>query len=302
MSDDNKTVVGWIGTGVMGASMVRNLMAAGYALRIYSRTRAKAADLEAAGAVWADSAKAAAEGADVVCVMVGYPQDVEEQVLGEQGALAGMAEGSLLIDFTSSSPALAVRIAEEAAARGVASLDAPVSGGDVGARDGTLSIMVGGSDDAFARAAPLFDVVGKTIVLQGPAGAGQHTKLVNQIAVAGSMISVVEMLLYTRAAGLDPETVLQSVGSGAAASWTLSNYTPRILVEDYEPGFYVEHFIKDMNNALAECTRMGITLPGLQLVHRLYERLAAMGHGRKGTQALILALEGVQGESAGAVE
>ena len=239
MTEQTTSTIAWIGTGVMGASMVRNLMAAGSTLRIFSRTRSKAAELEAAGAVWADSAREVAEGADVVCVMVGYPQDVEEQVLGEQGALAGMAPGTLLIDFTSSSPALAVRIAEEAASRGVASLDAPVSGGDVGARDGTLSIMVGGSDEAFARATPVFDVVGKTVVLQGPAGAGQHTKLVNQIAVAGSMISVVEMLLYTRAAGLDPETVLQSVGSGAAASWTLSNYTPRILEADYEPGFYV---------------------------------------------------------------
>jgi 3-hydroxyisobutyrate dehydrogenase len=288
--------VAWIGVGVMGGPMARHLLDAGHEVRVYTRTRTKALDLEAGGAVWAGSPADAARGAEVVGTMVGFPSDVEEVVLGPEGVLAGMEGGGLLIDFTTSSPALARRVAEAAAARGIGALDAPVSGGDVGARNATLSIMVGGAREDFDRALPLLEKLGRTVVYQGPAGSGQHTKMVNQVLIATNMIGVCEALLYARRAGLDPHTVLKSVGGGAASSWALANLAPRILRDDLEPGFYVEHFIKDMGIALEESRRLGLQLPGLELAHRLYTRLAAMGGARQGTQALIRALESLTEE------
>jgi 3-hydroxyisobutyrate dehydrogenase len=290
-AEPGKTRVGWIGTGVMGHSMVGHLMAKGYKATVYSRTREKARDLLDKGAAWAQTPKAVAEQADVIFAIVGFPPDVREVFLGAQGALAGCQPGSVLVDMTTSEPSLAREIYEAAKAKNVAAIDAPVSGGDVGAKNATLSIMVGGDADAVEAVRPLFECMGKTIVHQGPAGAGQHTKMVNQILVAASMIGVCEALLYAYRAGLDPTTVLQSVTTGAANSWSLQNLGPRIIAGNFEPGFFVEHFIKDMGIALDEAKRMGIALPGLALVHQLYIALKAQGYGRKGTQALMLALE-----------
>jgi 3-hydroxyisobutyrate dehydrogenase len=286
-----KTRIGWIGTGVMGHSMVGHLMSKGYAATVYSRTKDKAKDLIDKGAAWAETPKAVAERSDVVFAIVGFPPDVREVFLGKEGALAGSRHGSALVDMTTSDPTLAREIYDAAKTKGVASIDAPVSGGDVGARNATLSIMVGGDADAVEATRPLFECMGKTIVHQGPAGAGQHTKMVNQILVAASMIGTCEALLYATKAGLDPTTVLQSVTTGAANSWSLQNLGPRIIAGNFEPGFFVEHFIKDMGIALQECARMGIALPGLALVHQLYIAVKAQGYGRKGTQALMLALE-----------
>ena len=283
--------IAWIGTGVMGSAMAGHLLTAGHALTVFSRTKSKAETLLQNGARWAKSPQEAASGADVVCTMVGYPADVEAVILGPQGALQVMSRGSLLVDFTTSRPSLAVEISRAAAARGIMALDAPVSGGDIGAREARLSIMVGGDKETFDRALPLLRLLGKTIVHQGPAGQGQHTKIVNQILIAANMVGVCEGLLYARRAGLDPQTVLASVGGGAAASWSLANLWPRILKGDYQPGFYVEHFIKDMQIALEEAERMGLDLPGLKLVRRLYAVVKENGGGRLGTQALILALE-----------
>jgi 3-hydroxyisobutyrate dehydrogenase len=290
------TSIGWIGTGVMGSSMCGHLLAAGHEVTVTTRTRAKAEALVGAGATWADSPAAVATASDVVFVMVGYPQEVEEVVLGTDGALSALAPGGLLVDMTTSRPALAVEIAERATQVGVAALDAPVSGGDVGARNGTLSIMVGGDADVFARARPLLDVMGSTVVHQGPAGAGQHTKLTNQVLVAGTIVGVCEALLYATRAGLDVESVLTSVSSGAAASWALSNLAPRIIAGDYAPGFFVDHFVKDMAIVLDEAARLQLALPGLSLAHQLYVALRAQGHGRDGTQSLILALEALSPE------
>lgn len=281
----------WVGTGVMGAPMAGHLLAAGHTLTVSSRTRSKAAALEERGAEWIEDPSEAASRVDVVCTMVGMPHDVEGLAFGEDGLIARMQPGSIWIDFTTSSPDLARRIARAAEARGVAALDAPVSGGDVGARNAGLSIMAGGDRAAFDRCLPLFECVGTTVVYEGPAGAGQDTKMVNQILVASNMIGACECLLYAQRAGLDPANVFQSVGGGAAQSWLFVNLGPRMIEGDLEPGFYVEHFIKDMGIALEECRRMGLNLPGLQLAYDLYQRVADMGLPRKGTQALIRALE-----------
>lgn len=283
--------IAWIGTGVMGSAMAGRLLAAGHALAVCSRTKNKAEALLRSGARWAESPRAAAADAEAVCVMVGYPADVEAVVLGPAGALSAMSPGSLLIDFSTSRPSLAVEIERAAAARGIMALDAPVSGGDIGAREARLSIMVGGSKEAFERALPLLQLLGKTIVHQGRAGRGQHAKMVNQILIASNMVGVCEGLLYARQAGLDPEKVLASVGGGAAASWSLANLYPRMLQGDHRPGFYVEHFIKDLEIAMDEAARMNLDLPGLKLARRLYEAVKEHGGGRLGTQALILALE-----------
>ena len=288
------TRVGWIGLGVMGAPMCTHLQQAGYACTVTTRTRAKSEPVLAAGATWADDPAAVARASDVVFTLVGFPEEVREVVLGEGGALSGMGEGGVLVDMTTSEPRLAAEIAAAAEARGVAALDAPVSGGDVGAREARLSIMVGGDAAAFARVAPLFEVMGRTVVHQGAPGAGQHTKLVNQTLIASTMVGVCEALLYARRAGLDPEQVLASVSSGAAGSWSLANLAPRMLKGDLAPGFYVEHFIKDMKIALEEAARMDLQLPGLALARGLYERLERLGHGRSGTQALGLALDDLQ--------
>lgn len=286
-----KTRLGWIGTGVMGRSMCGHLVAAGYPMTIFSRTREKAQPLLDAGAKWAGCPKEVAEGADVVFSIVGNPQDVRSITLGADGTLAGAATGAVLVDMTTSKPALAAEIADAAKKKGVASIDAPVSGGDIGAREARLSIMIGGERDAVDAVRPLFEIMGKTIIYQGGPGAGQHTKMVNQVLIATNMIGVCEALLYGYKAGLDLPTVLQSVGPGAAGSWSLNNLGPRIIDGNFAPGFYVEHFIKDMGIALEEARRRRLTLPGLALAHRLYEKVRALGHGRSGTHALMLALE-----------
>jgi 3-hydroxyisobutyrate dehydrogenase len=286
-----QTRIGWIGTGVMGRWMCQHLINKGYAATVYNRSRDKAQPLLDAGAAFAESPRAVAERSDVVFAIVGFPKDVREVFLGAQGALAGSRQGMVLVDMTTSEPSLAREIYEAAKAKGVASVDAPVSGGDVGARNAALSIMVGGDAAAIEAIKPLLECMGKTIVHQGPAGAGQHTKMVNQVLIATNMIGVCEALLYGYKAGLDLKTVLQSVGGGAAASWSLNNLGPRIIDRNFEPGFFVEHFLKDMGIALDEAKRMGIALPGLALANQLYVAVQAQGYGRKGTHALMLALE-----------
>jgi len=290
-----QTRIGWIGTGVMGASMCGHLMEAGFSATVYSRTKAKAQPLLDRGAAWADSPKAVAENSDVVFSIVGFPSDVREVILGEQGALAGAAPGAVIVDMTTSEPSLAVEIAEAAKARGAHAVDAPVSGGDIGARNGSLSIMIGGDKAVVEALQPCWEAMGKTIVHQGGPGAGQHTKMVNQVLIASNMIGVCEALLYGYKAGLDLPTVLRSVGSGAAGSWSLSNLGPRIMDNNFDPGFFVEHFIKDMGIALAESRRMGLFMPGLALAQQLYTALQAQGHGRDGTHALELALAAMSG-------
>jgi 3-hydroxyisobutyrate dehydrogenase len=289
--EPGKTRVGWIGTGVMGLSMCRHILAKGYSTTVYNRTKDKAQALLAAGATWADSPKALAERSDVVFAIVGFPKDVREVFLGANGALAGSRANTVLVDMTTSEPSLAREIHEAAKNKGVYSLDAPVSGGDVGAKNAALSIMVGGESPVLEAVMPLLECMGKTIVHQGPAGAGQHTKMVNQILIASNMVGVCEALLYGYKAGLDLKTVLQSVGGGAAASWSLNNLGPRIIDRNFEPGFFVEHFIKDMGIALDEARRMNLALPGLALANQLYVAVQAQGWGRKGTHALMLALE-----------
>lgn len=286
-----KMKIAWIGVGVMGQAMAGRLLSAGHALTLYSRTKKKASALISQGAKWTNSAEEAALNADLVCSMVGYPADVEEVFLGPKGALHNMRPGTLYIDFTTSSPALALQIFKAAKKSGIAALDAPVSGGDSGAREGKLSIMVGGEFAAFQRARPVFRLLGKTIVYQGKAGSGQHAKMVNQIMIAGTMMGMCEGLLYARKAGLNPNTVLASVGNGAAASWSLSNLYPRILKKDFGPGFYIEHFVKDLQIALREAKRMKLNLPALALAEKLYEQLKSEGGARLGTQALIKQLE-----------
>ncbi|HEX3446764.1 MAG TPA: NAD(P)-dependent oxidoreductase [Isosphaeraceae bacterium] len=285
-----KTRIGWIGTGVMGRSMCGHLIAAGYEATVYNRTAEKARPLVEQGAKLADSPRGVALQSDIVFTIVGYPRDVREVTLGANGTLAGAKPGTVLVDMTTSEPALAIEIDQAARAKQVHAVDAPVSGGDVGAREARLSIMIGGEKDVVDALTPLFETMGKTIVHQGPAGAGQHTKMVNQILIASNMIGVCEALLYAFKAGLDLNTVLQSVSSGAAGSWSLSNLAPRVIAGNFEPGFFVEHFLKDMAIALDESRRMKLSLPGLALAQQLYLAVEAQGYARKGTQALALAL------------
>lgn len=283
----SKERVAFIGTGVMGRSMAGHLLEAGYSVSVYNRTKSKAEDLVAGGATWKDTPAEASADADIVITIVGFPKDVEETYFGGEGIFKTLKEGSLVIDMTTSSPALAKRIAEEGASRGIGSLDAPVSGGDLGAREARLSIMVGGERNDFDRALPLFEAMGKIIVLQGPAGAGQYTKMCNQIAIASGMVAIGESLAYAKSAGLDPANVLKSIESGAAGSWSLSNLAPRALKDDYAPGFFVKHFIKDMGIAIDSAKEMKINLPGLKLAKDLYDRLAAEGSENDGTQAIF---------------
>lgn len=285
-----KTRLGWIGTGVMGRSMCGHLIDKGFSATVFNRTKSKADDLLSQGAEWADTPRAVAEQSDVIFTIVGFPADVRQVTLGDDGALAGCSEGNILVDMTTSQPSLAEEIHQAAKAKGVHSVDAPVSGGDVGAKEARLSIMIGGDKDVVDALGPCWDAMGKTIVHQGPAGAGQHCKMVNQTVIATMMIGVCEGLLYAHRAGLDLETVMQSIASGAAGSWSLSNLGPRIIAGNFDPGFFVEHFIKDMGIALDEAKRLDLSLPGLALAHQLYVALKAQGHGRDGTQALQLAL------------
>lgn len=283
--------IAFIGLGVMGRSMALNLINAGYSLKVYTRTEEKAADLLAAGAQWAPSVADCAKDVDAVITIVGFPTDVREVFLGNGGVVANASQGTFLIDMTTSEPALAVEISDAATKAGLYSIDAPVSGGDVGARDGTLSIMCGAEKQVFENALPLLECLGKTIVLQGGAGCGQHTKMCNQIAIASNMIGVMEALLYARNSGLDPMVVLDSIGSGAAGSWSLNNLYPRVVNDDFDPGFYIIHFIKDMEIAVKEAASMGLRLPGLNMALEFYKQLDKEGEGMLGTQAIYKVLD-----------
>lgn len=278
--------VAFIGTGIMGAPMAGHLLEAGYTLRVHNRTREKAEPLVDDGATWCDTPAEAADGADAVFTIVGFPRDVEQVIFGDDGVLGAAKEGAILCDMTTSEPALAERIYEQARAKGVGALDAPVSGGNTGAREGTLAIMVGGDEADFQRIRPLLETMGKTVRHIGPAGAGQHCKMVNQILIAGTMMGMAEAFTYGRAAGLDMRKVLGVVGTGAAGSAALNNLGPRVLEGDFEPGFIIEHFVKDMEIALKEAGRLRLDLPALRLARELYHRSAEAHLNRKGTQAL----------------
>ncbi|EEP7573401.1 NAD(P)-dependent oxidoreductase [Listeria monocytogenes] len=279
--------IGFVGTGVMGSSMAAHLLEAGYEVSVYTRTKTKAKDLIDKGAIWTDTPGKLASKVDILISMVGYPKDVEELYLGENGFLENLAVGTVAIDMTTSSPALAKKIARLGLEKGIGVLDAPVSGGDIGARNGTLSIMVGGSEEVFLKVKSIFDILGSSVVLQGDAGAGQHTKMVNQIAIASNMIGVTEAIIYAEAAGLNPSRVLDSISGGAAGSWSLTNLIPRVLKDDFSPGFFIKHFIKDMGIAISEARQMGLELPGLTLAEKMYQTLAEQGLSEEGTQALI---------------
>lgn len=281
-----KQTIGFIGTGVMGKSMAGHLMAGGHPVLIYTRTKEKATDLLEKGAIWKDTVAELAAEADIVITMIGYPKDVEEVYLGEGGIFAYAKPGTYAVDMTTSSPLLARRIYEAGKAKDLHVLDAPVSGGDIGAQEARLSIMVGGDKDDFDAMVPVFELMGKNIVYQGEAGAGQHTKMCNQIAIASGMIGVCEAMTYAKSAGLDQRTVLKSIEAGAAGSFSLSNLAPRMIDGNFEPGFYVKHFIKDMGIALESAKEMGLWTPGLELAKKLYEELAAKGEENSGTHAL----------------
>ena len=285
------TRIGWIGTGVMGSSMCSHVLQAGYRVTLHSRTKDKAKPLLDLGATWAENPRAVAAESDMLFTMVGFPQDVRTVYFGETGILAGAPPGTVLVDMTTTDPALSREIAERATAMGLSAIDAPVSGGDVGARNATLSTMVGGDRKAVQAVMPVFELLGNKIVHQGGPGTGQQAKLCNQIVIAGTMVGVCESLLYGSKAGLDLKRMLDSIRGGAAACWTLDHLAPRILQRNFEPGFFVEHFAKDMGLALEESKRMGLVLPGLTLVHQLYQTVQTLGHGRSGTHALMLALE-----------
>jgi 3-hydroxyisobutyrate dehydrogenase len=285
------TRIGWIGSGVMGSSMCGHLLTAGYRVTVHSRTRSKAQPLLDRGAQWAESSRAVAPESDVLFTMVGFPQDVRAVYFDETGVLAGARAGMILIDMTTTQPSLSREIAAAASAKDLSAIDAPVSGGDIGAKNAALSIMIGGDTTSVQAVMPLFELLGKKIVHQGWPGTGQQAKLCNQIVIAGTMVGVCESLLYGYKAGLDLNRMLDSIRGGAASCWTLDHLAPRILQRNFEPGFFVEHFVKDMSLALEEAKRMGLVLPGLTLVHQLYQTVQTLGHGRSGTHALMLALE-----------
>jgi len=290
-----KTKIGFIGTGVMGLSMCGRMMAEGYSMTIYNRTKSKAESLIEKGAKWANSPAEVAAQSEIIFTIVGYPQDVEEVYFGENGIMSSAKSSSILIDMTTTKPSLAQRIYVVGKTKGISTIDAPVSGGDVGAKNGTLSIMIGGDKESVDTVMPLFKIMGTNMIYEGKAGAGQHTKMCNQITIAGTMIGVCESLIYAHKAGLDLDVMLQAISGGAARCWTLDNLAPRIVQRNFDPGFYVEHFIKDMEIALDEARMMDLSLPGLSLVHQLYKAVQAQGNGRLGTQALTLALEQLSG-------
>lgn len=290
-----KPVIGWIGTGVMGRWMCHHLMAAGYKAVVYNRTASKAQPLVDEGATLAKTPCEVAQESTVIFTMVGFPNDVEECYFGTKGLFAGARPGSIFVDMTTTKPSPAVRINEKAKEIGCDSIDAPVSGGDVGAREARLSIMAGGYKETYETVLPFFNIMGKAAVLEGGPGAGQHTKMANQITIAGTMIGVCEALLYARKAGLDLDTMVGTISKGAAGCWTLDNLAPRIIKGNYDPGFFIDHFVKDMGIALEEAQRMHLSLPGLALVNQLYIALQGTGNGRNGTQALVLALDRISG-------
>ncbi|PYF06487.1 NAD(P)-dependent oxidoreductase [Ureibacillus chungkukjangi] len=279
--------IGFIGTGVMGSSIVKHLLKAGYEVSVYTRTQSKAQSLIELGAKWAETPKDAAKNRDIIFTMVGFPIDVEEVYFGEQGLLQTARKGAVAVDLTTSEPTLAKKIYESAKEKGISSIDAPVSGGDIGAQNGTLSIMAGGDEAVFNELLPILQIFGENIVYQGEAGAGQHTKMCNQLLIATNMIGVCESIAYAMKAGLDIERVLQSISTGAAGSWSLSNLGPRMIKGDFEPGFYLKHFIKDMKIAIDEAEKMNLNLPGVKLSKELYNTLLEKGYGDNGTQSLI---------------
>ncbi len=287
--------IAFIGLGVMGKSMASRLIDAGYELYVYNRTKSKGNDLVAKGAIWCDTPREAAMKASVIFTIVGYPKDVENVYLGKDGLIEAAEKGKIFCDMTTTKPSLEVMIAERLAEKGAAFADAPVSGGDRGAREGTLSIMCGTDDETFRSLLPYFSVLGKNIVHLGPAGSGQHTKMANQIVIAGTMAGVSEALVYGARAGLDPEKLVATIGKGAAGCWTLDNLAPRVIKGDYAPGFMVDHFIKDMSIALSEADSMGLSLPSLALTRELYKAVSAEGHGQDGTQVLVKALRRLSG-------
>jgi len=294
--------IGWIGTGVMGAAMCGHLLEKGYPVAVYTRSKSKAEPLLAHGATWADSPREVSGCSDIVFTIVGFPRDVREVYFGPDGLLPSARAGQILVDMTTTEPTLAKEICAAARRVGADAVDAPVSGGDVGARNATLTIMVGGERSTVEALMPLFQAMGRRIIHEGGPGAGQHVKMCNQIQIAGSMIGMCEALVYGYKAGLPLETMIETIRGGAAACWALDHLAPRVLRRDFEPGFFIEHFIKDMGIALAEADRMNLALPGLALVHQLYVALRAQGHGRKGTQALVLALEQLSGVQSPATE
>jgi len=287
--------IGWIGTGVMGSSMCSHLIKAGYKVNVYNRSKEKAAALTASGAAWCNSPAAVAEKSDYIFSIVGYPADVEEVMMGDNGVIAHAASGSIVIDMTTSTPSLAEKMAEAAAARNILTLDAPVSGGDIGARNGTLAIMTGGDKKAFETIMPLFKLMGENIAYMGGPGKGQHTKMSNQILIAGTMIGVVESLLYSYRAGMDLEEVIAVIGKGAASSWSINNLGTRIAKQNFDPGFFIKHFVKDMRIALDEARRMNLCLPGLAMAHQFYTGAMALGYENLGTQALYKVFEQLNG-------
>ncbi|MBM6613481.1 NAD(P)-dependent oxidoreductase [Desemzia sp. RIT804] len=282
-----KKKIGFIGTGVMGTSIVKHLLKADYEVQIYNRTKSKASELMELGAVWQNTPAEVAENAEVIITMVGYPTDVEEVYYGDNGIFQTASKRHILIDMTTSTPTLANKIYQTGKEKGIAVLDAPVSGGDLGAKNGTLTVMVGGDQAAFDSIKSIFEEFSSKLNLQGSAGSGQHTKMANQIMVAGTMTGMTELLVYAKAAGLDVEKVLDTVGGGSAQNWSLSNYGPRILKEDYSAGFFIKHFVKDLKIALDEAKRMNLNLPATALAEKLYEELEGKGNGNDGTQALI---------------
>ncbi len=283
----SKQKIGFIGVGVMGASIVKHLLKDGYEVNVYNRTKSKADEVVSLGAIWQDTPKAVTIESDIVFTIVGYPKDVEEVYYSEDGIFAGATSEKILVDMTTSTPSLAQKIFATGKERKIEVLDAPVSGGDLGAKNGTLTIMVGGTKEAYQIVEPIFNVFSGKVKLQGAAGSGQHTKMANQIMIAGTMVGMSELLVYANAAGLELESVLDTVGGGSAQNWSLTNYAPRILREDFTAGFFVKHFVKDLKIALAEAEKMDIQLPGTSLAKELYEKLENQGHGNDGTQALI---------------
>lgn len=283
--------VGWIGTGVMGGSMCGHVVAKGYPVAVNTRSKEKAQPLLDRGAAWADSPRDVGEQSDIVFTIVGFPADVREVYFGSKGLLPVARAGQIFVDMTTTEPSLSKEIYDAARSKNADAVDAPVSGGDVGAKNATLTIMIGGDKTTVDTLMPLFETMGKRILYEGQPGAGQHTKMCNQIQIAGAMVGMCEALLYGHKAGLNLTTMVETIRGGAAAYWGLEHLAPRVLKRDFAPGFIVEHFIKDMGIALAEADRMNIALPGLALVHQLYTIVRAQGHGRQGTQALVLALE-----------
>lgn len=279
--------IGFIGTGVMGSSMVRHLLNANYKVNVYNRTKEKAMPLTDEGALWQDTPAEIAKQSDVILTIVGYPSDVEEVYFGENGVFEGLTEGKIVIDMTTSTPALAEKIAEKAIKIGASSLDAPVSGGDLGAKNGTLTVMVGGDKAAYDKVQPILETFSAALNLFGEAGSGQHTKMANQIMVAGTMTGLIEMMAYANKAGLPLESVVKTVNGGAARNWSLENYGPRIIQNDYSPGFFVKHFVKDLKIALDEAKKMNLELPATTQAYKLYENLENAGYEDEGTQSLI---------------